>query len=72
MTTQTTLVFPSSRTNARAFRGSWTPVAIFALWPPGIFTGNWVGVISVTAAPAFKAAAAKLETMDKDSINKQA
>ena len=72
MTTQTTLVFPSSRTKARAFSGSWTPVAIFELCPPGMFTGNWVGVISVTAAPAFKAAADKLETMDTDSINKQA
>jgi hypothetical protein len=37
-----------------------------------MFTGNWVGVMSITAAPAFKAAADKLETKDKDSINKQA
>jgi hypothetical protein len=37
-----------------------------------MFTGNWVGVISTTAAPAFKAAADKFETKDKDSTNKQA
>jgi hypothetical protein len=37
-----------------------------------MFTGNWVGVMSITAAPAFKAAADKLEAMDTDSINKQA
>jgi hypothetical protein len=31
-----------------------------------------VGVISTTAAPAFKAAADKLEAMDTDSTKKQA
>jgi hypothetical protein len=37
-----------------------------------MFTGNWVGVISTTAAPAFKAAADRFVTNEADSINQQA
>src|SRR4051794_33325916 len=51
-TTIASVVVPSSSTSARACSGSWAPVAMFALKPPGMFSGNSSGVTSTAAAPA--------------------
>ena len=41
-----------SFTRARAWSGSCARSAIFGLKPPGMLTGNCVGVMSAVAAPA--------------------
>ncbi|MBI2477845.1 MAG: hypothetical protein HYV60_04135 [Planctomycetia bacterium] len=51
------VVAPSSSTSARACSGSWALSAIFALKPPGMFSGNSCGVTSTAAAPARSSAA---------------